>query len=186
MLVSILYFRTVQLSIKLFLIIRFIISGPCMKNLIKTALFASSLLLIVGQTNAATKAENATFQVKIEVVSTCAISATDIDFGQVNSGITATDKTGNLNVTCTSQTPYSIGLSNSGKMTHTTDTSSIIAYKLFKASSDDIAEWDNDKNLYSATGSGTIQTIPVVAKLSGSTNVRAGNYADTVTATVTY
>lgn len=184
MLVSILYFRTVQLSIKLFLIIRFIISGPCMKNLIKTALFVSSLLLIVGQTNAATKAENATFQVKIEVVSTCAISATDIDFGQVNSGITATDKTGNLNVTCTSQTPYSIGLSNSGKMTHTTDTSSSIAYKLFKVASDG-KEWNNE-NQYTATGSGTIQTIPVVAKLSGSTNVRAGNYADTVTATVTY
>lgn len=156
-----------------------------MKNLIKTALFVSSLLLIVELANATTKAENATFQVKIEVVSTCAISATDIDFGQVNSGITATDKTGNLNVTCTSQTPYSVGLSSSGKMTHTTDSTSSIAYKLFKASSD-IAEWDNDNNLYSATGSGIVQTIPVVAKLSGSTNVRAGNYADTVTATVTY
>ncbi|QXR21068.1 spore coat U domain-containing protein (plasmid) [Acinetobacter variabilis] len=156
-----------------------------MKNLITTALLASSGLFIAGQTNASTKAADATFQVKIEVVSTCAISATDIDFGPVNSGITATDKTGNLNVTCTSQTPYSVGLSSSGKMTHTTDSTSSIAYKLFKASSD-TAEWDNDNNQYSATGSGIVQTIPVVAKLSGSTNVRAGNYADTVTATVTY
>lgn len=70
-------------------------------------------------------------------------------------------------------------------MTHTTDSTSSIAYQLFKASSD-TAEWDNDNNRYSATGSGSVQTIPVVAKLSGSTNVRAGNYADTVTATVTY
>ncbi|WP_313391049.1 spore coat U domain-containing protein [Acinetobacter sp.] len=156
-----------------------------MKNLITTALLASSGLFIAGQTNASTKAADATFQVKIEVVSTCAISATDIDFGKVDSGITATDKTGNLNVTCTSQTPYSVGLSSSGKMTHTTDPTSSITYKLFKASSD-TAEWDNDNNQYSATGSGIVQTIPVVAKLSGSTNVRAGNYADTVTATVTY
>lgn len=156
-----------------------------MKNLITTALLASSGLFIAGQTNASTKAADTTFQVKIEVVSTCAISATDIDFGQVNSGIAATDKTGNLNVTCTSQTPYSVGLSSSGKMTHTTDPTSSIAYKLFKASSD-TAEWDNDNNRYSATGSGSVQTIPVVAKLSGSTNVRAGNYTDTVTATVTY
>ena len=159
-----------------------------MKNFITTALLLSSGVFIAGQTNASTdstKFADATFQVKIEVVSTCAISATDIDFGQVNSGIAATDKTGNLNVTCTSQTPYSVGLSSSGKMTHTTDSTSSIAYQLFKASSD-TAEWDNDNNRYSATGSGSVQTIPVVAKLSGSTNVRAGNYADTVTATVTY
>ena len=159
--------------------------GPYMKNFITTALLLSSGVFIAGQTNASTKAADTTFQVKIEVVSTCAISATDIDFDKVNSGIAATDKTGNLNVTCTSQTPYSVGLSSSGKMTHTTDPTSSIAYQLFKASSD-TAEWNNDNNRYSATGSGSVQTIPVVAKLSGSTNVRAGNYADTVTATVTY
>jgi len=68
--------------------------GPYMKNLITTALLASSGLFIAGQTNASTKVADTTFQVKIEVVSTCAISATDIDFGQVNSGIAATDKTG--------------------------------------------------------------------------------------------
>ncbi|NNH37000.1 spore coat protein U domain-containing protein [Acinetobacter sp. NIPH 2377] len=156
-----------------------------MKNLITTALLVSSGVFIAGQTNASTKAADATFQVKIEVVSTCAISATDIDFDQVNSGVTATDKTGNLNVTCTSQTPYRVGLSGSGKMTNTADSNSSVAYQLFKASSD-TAEWNNDNNQYSATGSGTVQAIPVVAKLSGSTNVRAGNYADTVTATVTY
>ena len=156
-----------------------------MKNFITTALLLSSGVFITGQTNASTKAANATFKVKIEVVSTCAISATDIDFGQVNSGMAATDKTGTLNVTCTSQTPYSVGLSGSGKMTNTADSNSSVAYQLFKASSD-TAEWNNDNNQYSATGSGTVQAIPVVAKLSGSTNVRAGNYADTVTATVTY
>jgi spore coat protein U-like protein len=155
-----------------------------MKNFITTALLLSSGVFITGQTNASTKAADATFKVKIEVVSTCAISATDIDFGQVNSGMAATDKTGTLNVTCTSQTPYSVGLSGSGKMTNTADSDSSVAYQLFEASSD--TAWDNKDNLYSATGSGTVQAIPVVAKLSGSTNVRAGNYADTVTATVTY
>lgn len=69
-------------------------------------------------------------------------------------------------------------------MTNTTDSTYSIAYELFKVSGG--TAWDNKDNLYSATGSGTVQTIPVVAKLSGSTNVPAGNYADTVTATVTY
>lgn len=156
--------------------------GPYMKNFITTALLLSSGVFIAGQTNASTK--DATFKVKIEVVSTCAISATDIDFGKVDSGMAATDKTGTLNVTCTSQTPYKVGLSGSGKMTNTADATSSIDYKLFQESSD--TAWDNKDNLYSATGSGIVQTIPVVAKLSGSTNVRAGNYADTVTATVTY
>ncbi|WKT71850.1 Csu type fimbrial protein [Acinetobacter variabilis] len=158
--------------------------GPYMKNFITTALLLSSGVFIAGQTNASTKAADATFKVKIEVVSTCAISATDIDFGEVNSGMAATDKTGTLNVTCTSQTPYKVGLSGSGKLTNTADPTSSIAYKLFQESSD--TAWDNKDNLYSATGSGDVQNIPVVAKLFGSTNVRAGNYADTVTATVTY
>ena len=153
-----------------------------MKNFITTALLLSSGVFIAGQTNASTK--DATFKVKIEVVSTCAISATDIDFGEVNSGMAATDKTGTLNVTCTSQTPYKVGLSGSGKLTNTADPTSSIDYKLFQESSD--TAWDNKDNLYSATGSGDVQNIPVVAKLFGSTNVRAGNYADTVTATVTY
>ena len=46
--------------------------------------------------------------------------------------------------------------------------------------------WDNDQNKYSNNGSGNVEAIPVIAKVVGSTNVRAGNYKDTVTATVTY
>ncbi|QIC77596.1 spore coat protein U domain-containing protein (plasmid) [Acinetobacter indicus] len=42
------------------------------------------------------------------------------------------------------------------------------------------------KNKYSNSGSGNVEAIPVIAKVVGSTNVRAGNYKDTVTATVTY
>lgn len=160
--------------------------GPyIMKNFITTALLLSSGVFIAGQTNASTAA-NTTFQVKIEVVSTCSINTTDIDFGKVDSDkVGGGDKRGTLNVTCTSQTPYKVGLSGSGKMTNKDDpTSAGIDYKLFQGSSD--KAWDNKDNLYSATGSGDVQNIPVVAKLFGSTNVRAGNYADTVTATVTY
>ncbi|QIC79721.1 hypothetical protein FSC02_11605 [Acinetobacter indicus] len=158
-----------------------------MKNFLTTALLASAGLILAGQANAATTSKTATadFKVKIEVLSTCAINATDIDFGSVNSAVAANDKTGALNVTCTSQTPYKVGLAGSGKMTHETDTSSSIAYQLFQNASDK-SQWDNNSNLYSGVGSGSVQAIPVVAKVSGSTNVRAGKYIDTVTATVTY
>ena len=67
-----------------------------MKNFLTTALLASAGLVLAGQANAATTSKTATadFKVKIEVLSTCAINATDIDFGSVNSAVAANDKTG--------------------------------------------------------------------------------------------
>ncbi|WP_109292293.1 Csu type fimbrial protein [Acinetobacter baumannii] len=157
-----------------------------MKKFIATALLASTSLILAGQVNAASTSKTASsdFKVKLEVLSTCAINATDIDFGSVNSDVAPNDKTGTLNVTCTNQTPYRVGLSGSGKMTHETDSSSTIAYQLFQNSGDK-EQWDNN-NQYTGIGSGDVQAISVFAKVSGSSNVRAGKYSDTVTATVTY
>lgn len=159
-----------------------------MKKFITTALLVSTNLLLAGQASAETPAAvtqqaQTTFDVKIEVLSTCSIDATEIDFGKVNSSSVASDETGTLNITCTNQTPYSVGLSGSGKMTNEIDKLSSIAYELFQNVN---TPWDNDKNKYSNKGSGNVEAIPVIAKVVGSTNVRAGNYKDTVTATVTY
>ncbi len=159
-----------------------------MKKFITTALLVSTNLLLAGQASAETPAAvtqqaQTTFDVKIEVLSTCSIDATGIDFGKVNSSSVASDETGTLNITCTNQTPYSVGLSGSGKMTNEIDKLSSIAYELFQNVN---TPWDNDKNKYSNKGSGNVEAIPVIAKVVGSTNVRAGNYKDTVTATVTY
>jgi len=159
-----------------------------MKKFITTALLVSTNLLLAGQASAETPAAvtqqvQTTFDVKIEVLSTCSINATEIDFGKLDSGSVASDKTGTLNITCTNQTPYSVGLSGSGKMTNEIDKLSSIAYELFQNVN---TPWDNDQNKYSNNGSGNVEAIPVIAKVVGSTNVRAGNYKDTVTATVTY
>lgn len=156
-----------------------------MKNFITATLLATSGLMIAGQAMAADQTASTTFQVKIQVLSTCSIAATDIVFNDVLSTNVTGTKTGSLSVNCTSQTPYSVGLSGSGEMTHQTEANSTISYELFKLESD-TAQWNNDSNKYAATGSGTVQAIPVVAKITGSNNVIAGNYADTVTATVTY
>ena len=159
-----------------------------MKKFITTELLVSTNLLLAGQASAETPAAvtqqvQTTFDVKIEVLSTCSINATEIDFGKLDSGSVASDKTGTLNITCTNQTPYSVGLSGSGKMTNEIDKLSSIAYELFQNVN---TPWDNDQNKYSNNGSGNVEAIPVIAKVVGSTNVRAGNYKDTVTATVTY
>ena len=63
------------------------------------------------------------------------------------------------------------------------DKLSSIAYELFQNVN---TPWDNDQNKYSNNGSGNVEAIPVIAKVVGSTNVRAGNYKDTATAMVPY
>jgi spore coat protein U-like protein len=49
-------------------------------------------------------------------------------------------------------------------MTHETDKSSSIAYELFKTG--DTQEWNNNNNLFSGLGSGSVEAIPVIAKVS--------------------
>lgn len=159
--------------------------GRYMKKFITAAVLAASGFVVAGQVNAAASPATANFNVKIQVLSTCAITASDVVFEDVYSGTAPSSKTGTLNVTCTNQTPYDIGLTYAGEMVHATDATATIAYELYKTASD-TAKWNDSDNLYSSTGSGLVQNIPLVAKVTGSTNVRAGNYADTVTATVTY
>ena len=80
---------------------------------------------------------------------------------------------------------YKIALAGSGEMSNTnTASTSKVPYKLYQDSTR-TTEWDA-VNLLSKTGNGKDQAIPVYAKLAGNTNVEAGNYVDTVVATVTY
>ena len=65
-----------------------------------------------------------------------------------------------------------------------TGSTSKVPYKLYQDAARK-TEWDAI-NLLGKTGSGKDQAIPVYAKLAGDTNVEAGNYVDTVVATVTY
>ena len=59
-----------------------------------------------------------------------------------------------------------------------------VPYNLYQNSAR-TTEW-NATNVLSNKGNGKDQAIPVYAKLAGDTNVEAGNYVDTVVATVTY
>lgn len=160
-----------------------------MNKFISAAVFATTSFFAVGQAMADTtntKTTSANFDVKIQINSTCAITATPIDFGQINSNTAAADKTGTLNVTCTKATPYSIGLKGTGAMKSTsTDNTDTIAYALYN-DSNTTEQWNDTDHKYSFEGTGLNQPISVLARVTGSTNVPAGNYVDTVTATVTY
>ena len=153
------------------------------KVILSTLMMASVLASLPTH---ATSPETRQFNVMIKVNESCEIkSADNVNFADIDRSTNeAKTAQGNLSVLCTVGTPYQVALAGSGKMTNTSDTSSTIAYNLFKNPARNEA-WD-DKNLNSKVGDGKLQQLEVYAQLSGSTNVKAGNYLDTVTATVTY
>ncbi|WP_374531139.1 spore coat U domain-containing protein [Acinetobacter sp.] len=156
-----------------------------MKKIILSSIFATSAF--TSMATYAAGSDSTEFQVKITVNESCQFtSAQHVEFNDVDRSIKAgSTAKGQLNVTCTKNTPYQIVLAGSGAMSNIDlSSTSKVPYKLYQNAAR-TAEW-NDVNLLPGTGNGKDQTIAVYAKLAGDTNVEAGNYVDRVTATVTY
>lgn len=163
-----------------------------MNKLCKLALLAAAAGAMMGAHAAGS--DSTTFQVKITITETCTISTTaptDVDFGSNVRSATVAQATGVLNVNCSNGTPYKIGLGSGNYYDGTNRRmkdagTNYIAYGLYRTSgTTDV--WDNSgTNMYSATGTGSAQAVNVYGTVSGSTNVPAGNYADTITATISY
>lgn len=153
-----------------------------MKKVIVSAVLGFSSLFTVAH---AEGPKSTQFEVKLTVNESCKFTAFQhVEFASVDrSTKSASNAKGQLNVTCTLNTPYKIALAGTGEMSNTTTTSKV-PYKLYQDSTR-TTEWDA-VNLLSKTGNGKDQAIPVYAKLAGNTNVEAGTYVDTVVATVTY
>lgn len=156
-----------------------------MKKVIVSAVLGFSSLFTLAN---AADPKFTQFEVKLTVNESCKFTAfQNVEFASVDrSTKSASNAKGQLNVTCTLNTPYKIALAGKGEMSNTTNTSSTskVPYKLYQDSTR-TTEWDA-VNLLSKTGNGKDQAIPVYAKLAGNTNVEAGTYVDTVVATVTY
>lgn len=141
------------------------------------------------------------FTVSATVIKQCTVSAgaaSNINLGSVPS--TATNITGNnsISVSCTSTTPYYIGLSpnstgsttGAGKMSGTGGNTDKVPYQLHSVSAAGPI-WGNTANSTSVgngvagTGTGSAQAIPVYAK-APSANYKPDSYSDTVTVNVNY
>lgn len=161
---------------------------------------ATAALLAVSVAATSTQAATATttFNVRITITAACDISTTaptDVNFGTTPSTSTNVDNQGALNVNCTPSAPYTIALDNgqNGTDANTRKMSSGTAqvpYQLYRAATRTAADvWGSTTgtggNVYAATGSGTVQTVPVYGRVP-STNFPAGSYADVITATITY
>lgn len=165
-----------------------------MKTAFRSALFGSLLLA-----TAAVYAQTATttFPVTATVSSSCIISATNHDFG-IYSPSSPTDNingTNTLTATCTLAVPYSVGLdvgTTAGAtvanriMKHTV-TGETLNYSLYKAA-DRLVVLGNTLlvDVISGMGTGLPVGHPVFGKIAAGQNVPAGNYVDTVTATINF
>lgn len=152
-----------------------------MKKILLATLFATTSIL--------THAENGDtqqFQVKIQINESCKFtSASDVEFSSLDrSTAFAHTAKSELVMKCTLGTPYKVALAGSSRMLNTADAGYGIDYGLYQDTNHQNI-WD-ENNLLSSNGTGVDQTHSVYAEIDSDANVPAGNYVDTVVATVTY
>jgi spore coat protein U-like protein len=121
----------------------------------------------------------------------CAISANPLSFGNYSAAVLDANTT--LSVTCTSTTPYDVGL-NAGTAVGATVTNrmmtgpdgALLQYSLYSNSSYS-TNWGNSAGSWVAgTGTGAAQTLTVYGQIPSNQFPAAGNYKDTIIATVNY
>jgi spore coat protein U-like protein len=133
-----------------------------------------------------------TFQVTATVQATCLISASNLAFGTYTGA--QVQATSTISITCTSSTPYNVGLdpgTSTGASVSTRKmsgpTGSLLPYALFRDSAYS-NNWGNTvgTDTEAGTGNGSVQTLTVYGQLASGQYVIPGSYVDTITATVTY
>jgi spore coat protein U-like protein len=136
----------------------------------------------------------ANFDVTMQIIADCIISANNLDFGQ-SQGVLATAVNVNttLSVTCTNTTPYNIGL-NAGTGTGSTTAArlmsgtgantSTVAFNLYQTAG--ATNWGNVQgtDTKSGTGTGSAQTLTVYGNVPAQATPQPDSYKSTITATV--
>ncbi|MER9630924.1 spore coat protein U domain-containing protein [Mesorhizobium sp. M0296] len=140
-----------------------------------------------------TLAPAATFTVNATVAANCLVSTGNIDFGSTGVLAANVDATGQVSITCTPATSYTLSL-NGGttgsppaarKMSKGAET---VTYGLYK----DIARtqpWGDASmagSMVTGTGTGAPQALTVYGRVPPQAMPSAGVYTDTVVVTVTY
>lgn len=134
------------------------------------------------------------FDVTITIVADCSIAPpATLDFGTTGVLIADVTATTDLAVTCTSGTPFQIGVdegTTSGGtittrlMTNGADT---VAYQLFQDAAQTV-NWGNTlgADTLASTGTGSTQTFPVYGVVPPQATPSTGTYTDVVGVTVTF
>jgi spore coat protein U-like protein len=171
-------------------------SSPVTKTVVPFAvLFAGNLPAPGNYTDALTvTVPNTTTVIHMSatVSATCSLAANTLDFGTYSK--VQLDGTATLSATCTSSTPFNIGL-NQGVFSGATVTSRkmtgpgsmFLSYKLFRDSARTL-NWGNTvgTDTVGSTGTGTAQAFTVYGRIPASQNAGGGTYQDVITATINF
>jgi spore coat protein U-like protein len=166
--------------------------SPALRKALLVGVGAVMAGLPLSQAAAATALT--TFSVTAVVVTTCSITTTNMDFGNY-SGVQL-DSTATLNTTCSTGTPYSIGLSAGTAPTATVTTramtgtvgAEVLNYTLSQDAGHTI-NWGNTPGTDTpapVTGVGTAQAVTVFGRIPAGQFPQAGEYSDTITVTLTF
>ncbi len=127
------------------------------------------------------------------VVSSCNVSATNINFGSIGLLTGNTDAQGTLAIQCNSTLPYTVSLD--GGLSGATDPTqrkmssagTNITYGLYRDSARSLP-WGNTAgvNTASATGTGLSQSATVYGRIAPQTTPQPSAYSDTLVVTVGY
>ena len=147
-------------------------------------------VLFGSSVNAATT--TATFTVTANVVTTCNVTANNLNFGNY-SGVAVAGTT-TLNATCSTGTPYTLGLDQGTSSGATVTTRAmtgpgpeLLHYGLFQDAGHS-TNWGNTPptDTEAGTGNGTSQTFTVFGQIPASQFIAPGAYSDTITVTLTF
>jgi spore coat protein U-like protein len=156
-------------------------------------LLAVPLLLVPGLASAQTATTQ--FNVQITIAGECQInSAENLNFG--NAGVLGAnvDATGDIEVLCTTSTPFDLGLDEGtgtgasvGTRLMTGPGAATIQYALYRNAARTVL-WGETVGVdtLAGTGTGAAQTFTVYGRVPPQPAPAPGTYTDTVTVTLTY
>lgn len=140
-----------------------------------------------------TPPQSFSFQVLADYAATCAVSASNLAFPDASILNANVDGSSTLTVRCSNGTPYTVGLGlglGTGVSEPTarkmTSGAGEILYGLYRDAARTQPWGPSTPYLYSATGAGTDQSVPVYGRVRPQASPAPGNYSDTIIATVTY
>ena len=163
----------------------------------RSLLSAALALALSAAASASFAAANTgtTFEATAQVLASCAVSASDLNFGAIDplSG-NATDQTSVISVTCTNGHAFNVGLDAGTSEGATVSTRRMmagpnsLAYSLY-SDAGRTANWGEtiESDTVEGIGSGTEQMLTVYGRVpSQPTAVVGAGYVDTINVTVSY
>ncbi|RNM03021.1 spore coat U domain-containing protein [Ralstonia pseudosolanacearum] len=154
------------------------------------ALAAAACTFTASVANAGSS--TATINIVLTVTAACTISANPLSFGSTGLITSPINQQGALNVTCTNQTPYQVGLDAGSAAGSTTSNrllsngTAMVPFALYSDAAHS-SNWGNAQgtDTLAGTGNGQSQSIPVYGVVPAmATAPTPGSYSTSIVATV--